>query len=361
MITHRYLVLAVFGIIFLFPFGCKKDDVNKPKTGPEWVVFNRSNSPIYSNNVLTVFSGNENTIWFGTDSGASSFHAGFWGGIRESLSYTLSHGVGRQVNAITQSKDGSLWFGLQGGGIVRYTKGGSSQAYTHFSLATDLIPSDFVAGLAGELTQLGEVYAVSVSGGGSRYTPDLLVAGEGVWHQLKTDNRIYLPYPNIPTVAINPVDYNIWFGTYSDGTTEYNGDQTFTNFALPNTYNFAIKSMAFDLAGLVWIGKSDSGVSVLNKATGVWLRHYTNSSTGGKLPQGPVNAVVTNFRTVRWFGTNHGLVQLADSTWTLYTTSNSPLPSNIINALSIDTNGNLWIGTNKGVVAFQAGGTIFGN
>jgi hypothetical protein len=51
-----------------------------------------------------------------------------------------------------------------------------------------------------------------------------------------------------------------------------------------------------------------------------------------------------------YFGSNHGLWTLKDTTWEIQTKANSPLPSDSINCIVPDMDGTLWIGTEKGLI-----------
>jgi ligand-binding sensor domain-containing protein len=118
-----------------------------------------------------------------------------------------------------------------------------------------------------------------------------------------------------------------------------------------------VNDIAFDVATNVWFAK-DIGVAALNINSNVW-QNFTRDSTRGRLPSDVVHGVATDLHLTRWFGTDSGLVRLADTAWTTFNTSNSPLPSNQVTAVRYDQRGNLWIGTANGVAAYKHGGTTF--
>ena len=69
---------------------------------------------------------------------------------------------------------------------------------------------------------------------------------------------------------------------------------------------------------------------------------------------------MTNLFETRWFGTNHGLARLQDTTWTLFNRNNTPaLGSDSITALAYDSRKNLWIWTANGVMVYNPEGTEF--
>jgi ligand-binding sensor domain-containing protein len=352
--------LLVAGITLLLMMGCNKDEGTGAKIGPVWVTYTTSNSPIFSDNIKTIFVDGENYVWFGTDKGAPYFTKGNWGGIKDSLRYAQAGGgYGYTVNAIAQSKDGSIWFGTQGGGAVRYIKNGTRFVFKRY-LQPD-VPYATIAGVSGQMTNRGEVFVSTRAAGVGRYTPSTTEIGEGVWTAI--DNSNHFTTNNIPTTTVNVIDNSIWFGTADGSVVRYDGDQDWLTSSLPPPYNnYFVLGIAFDLSDHAWIAKSDSGVSVFNNSTKEWIQHYTYGNTGGKMPRGEIKSIATDKNKMRWFGTTQGLVLLNDTTWTTYTISNTPaLPSNNITALSYDGYGNLWIGTNKGVAVYNPTGTRFGD
>jgi ligand-binding sensor domain-containing protein len=351
----------LFAIVLILMQGCKKDDGVGPKIGPNWITYTSGNSPLLSNNIKTIFVDGENNVWFGTDNGASYFNKGNWGAVRDSLRYEQYGGTfGYTVSGITQSKDGSIWFGMSGGGVVRYLKNGAQFVFKKYGQPD--VPSATVASVTGEMTNRGEAFVTTRGLGVGRYTPSQTQPGVGSWQTLNSSNS-YFQSNNVPCSALNKIDNTIWFGSDGGTVLQFDGDLTWNVFTLPSPLNnYFVLSMAFDLDGLAWIGKSDSGISVLNYSTHEWVHHYTYFNTHGKIPQGYINAVVTDNHKVRWFGTTQGLVQLNDTTFTTYNISNTPeLPGNYITALAYDFYGNLWIGTTRGVAVFNPNGTRFGN
>ncbi|MFI5253774.1 MAG: two-component regulator propeller domain-containing protein [Bacteroidota bacterium] len=362
------LFIVLVSLLSIASEGCKKNDPGAGQNiGPAWVTFTIANSPLYGNNIRAIFVDGGNYVWFATNNGASYFLKGNWGGLRDSLSSNNGGQVGYTINGITQSKDGSIWFALQGGGIVRYLRNGTQFQYKRY-IAPE-IPSNTPNCIAGMISNasLGQVFAGyhSYTIGVGKYTPSQVVAGDGQWNELDAGTSP-LPSNYVWTANLNLHDNTVWFGTYDQGAAQYDGANTWRQIQLPDIYSFPILSIAFDNFGQLWLAKNDSGVSVLNYNTGVPIHHYTYLNTRHIMPQGPVNAIaINNFNNNdRFFGTkNGGLIELNDTTWTTYTTANTPaLPSNNITALAYDTYGNLWIGTSDGGVAvYNPAGTRFGN
>jgi len=113
--------------------------------------------------VRDIFEDRDGNVWFATDVGAVRYDG------KQFRTFTTEDGLGADnVRAVTQTKDGALWFGTYGGGITRmlansvrtYTveDGLASNAIAHWSLA----PSKD-GGLWAGFTTRGGIYAGGLS------------------------------------------------------------------------------------------------------------------------------------------------------------------------------------------------------
>lgn len=361
MIRFILCALALLSLPILL-ISCKSNssDATIPP-GPVWVTFTQQNSPLLTNNVNALFTDSEGRVWIGTEAGASSFFRGSWSAIIDSLAFlrgasggsTVSH----EVKAFAEGRDGSLWFGLFGGGVRRYIRSGTASQPWH-SYNTPSIPSDQVSCIAGvKYKDPGDVWVGSVGQGIARFIPLTTNPELGTWYPPSTFSS-NLPSSLVYVIAINPLTNQPAFGT-QNGLALYDDENNiWVSYILPTAYKSPIISLAYDLSNTIWMGKW-AGVSSYNRATSDAV-HYTNANTGGKLPPGFVHAVETDLQSTRWFGTEFGLARLRDTTWTTFTRALNPeLPSDTINALVYDKKGNLWIGTPFGIAVYNESGTRF--
>ena len=333
--------------------GCRDGLKESPPVGPVWVVFTTSNSPLINNHINEIGSDNEQRIWFATDKGASAFSKQIWTGIRDQLTDSASNPI--MVTSVFQDKGGSIWFTLMGGGVERYNPSGSGAVWVRYT-ENDGLPSNFVYRGAPYLFEPGDVWFATALGIG-RFTPSKTDPVIGDWATLTAKEIPELSSNRVTFVVTNTADNTIWFGTQS-GTVirawyDYIlrwGERT------PPANFYGITAIAFDRNNNPWIGTSLSA----------WqedLRHddwteYDYQTTQGRLPRGPVNAIVADRTNNRiWFGTNGGLFGLRDTAWTIFKRSNSPLPSDTVRSLFIDYRGNLWIGTAAGIAEYNGLGT----
>ena len=362
------LFLAFIGILLASFLGCNKTSTGGGTLGPPWVVFTKANGQLSGNHVNFLYTDSEGIVWVASDSGASYFNHGSWSSMVTNLSYTTYYNGGQRteciVNSVTEGLDRSLWFALNGGGLVRYNQFAQTAVWKKYTTTNGAgIPYDLV--LAVDRGQVasngavpGEIWCATLDGVG-HFVPSINEGG--IWVNYTTNNST-LPSNAVRAVALNVNDNSVWFGSQSSGSScavyiDANL-QWQSPMILPAPFDLPIVSISFDAHNIGWFAKWQ-GVSKLNTKTLEWT-HYTNESTRGILPPGNVNSVTTDYDLTRWFGTNGGLVRLADTTWKKFNRLNTPqLPSDTITALTYDMNGNLWIGTPHGVAVYNEAGTKF--
>jgi len=79
---------------------------------------------------------------------------------------------------------------------------------------------------------------------------------------------------------------------------------------------------------------------------------YTTSNSG--LPDNRIGAITADGTGYVWIGTGGGgLAKFDGVTWAVYNTSNSGLPFDHVFSLAFDENGTLWIGTGAGLARYD--------
>jgi ligand-binding sensor domain-containing protein len=300
---------------------------------------------------------NEGKMWIATDSGANSYSANSWASYRDSLSYTNNgqsgESVARVVNSISTGSNGAIWFGLKGGGLVRFNRNSTTKVWTRFTQTTG-ISYNYVNSVAINIAY-NEAW-VGTNLGVSRYIPDPNIADKGIW--LSVDISGHVGTNKVMVVKSNVNDNSIWFATFDKGLLMYDNDITWQAFPIPSQYDPHLTTIAFDANNTLWVGRPD-GVSRLTTNTTVWKHYSYDENTNNVMPhQTAVYAIVSDLKNSRWFGTNKGLMLLQDTTWTIFNHSTTPdLPSDTIRALAYDSKGNLWIGTYNGIAVYNPNGT----
>jgi ligand-binding sensor domain-containing protein len=321
---------------------------SKVEPGPPWIVYHAGKNSLLGNAVRSLTFDRDQSIWFATDEGASNFNGRDWTNYQDELVFPGPFGDSWSVNAIARGKDGSVWFGLSGGGVRRFNRSSSRSVWTSYS--TPSLPSNMVHAIAVDIS--GNVW-VGTDRGVARFIPGSVDPSTGVWVKYGSSNS---PVPDeaIRCVGINPNDNSLWFGTSSQGVVSYDGDVDW-NISAPNNAPLPILSMAFTPENIGWFGTYADWVYRYSVKTTEWTQ-YSDSAHGGGLPDNFVNAVA--YRGSLWFGTNSGVVKFDGQSWRTWNTANSMLPSNIVKALAFDGKGNLWIGTENGAAEFNENGTV---
>lgn len=289
----------------------------------------------------------------GTDSGASGFDKGIWISLQDSLTWIEvavdTQFTRRAVNSIAVGKDQSLWFGLAGGGLKRWRKFAPSLTWQTF-IAPD-IAFNVVTSVAVDKLLTGDVW-VGTPFGLSRFIQSQTDPTQGRWEQY--DAR-QLPSVQILSIAVDFFNGCTYFGT-AGGLGFLDANSNWKQIQFPPNYQFPIAAIAFDMVGYVWLGKWQGMTRIQNNFL---ITEFTSQNTGGSLPHGAINAAVTDFSSNRWFGSNYGLVELKDTTWSRFDMKSSPLPSSVVTSLIYDKGGNLWIGTAAGVAVYNPQGIKF--
>src|SRR5467141_335333 len=224
---HRHGFRAKTGRMFLHTFlislpwlfsGCTSPTGSPPtRLSDKWLVYKQSPGRLVNNYINALLLDRGRTIWLATNDGVSSFSRGTWASLRDSLGYptgvdrTISH----RVSCIVQAKDGAMWFGLSGGGVVRYNPFSSIQVWRRY-IQPDLVWDVVLAGAADVSNQslYGEVW-LTTAFGISRF---IGAANErGYWVTYNMANTSQLPSNQIPA-CLNKLDDNtFWFGTQTGG------------------------------------------------------------------------------------------------------------------------------------------------
>jgi signal transduction histidine kinase/ligand-binding sensor domain-containing protein/ActR/RegA family two-component response regulator len=228
------------------------------------------------------------------------------------------------VQAVTQTRDGYLWFGTQEG-LVRFD---GSRFVVFSRRTTPGMPGNDVKALF-EAPD-GSLW-IGMIGGLAR-----LKDGQFTAHTIKTG----LPHDWIYSIA-GDRDGSLWLGTFGGGLLRFKDGNTTaltSGTGLPDDFVWTVLQTR---DGSVWAGTNRG----LIKKSGTAIVTYTTSDG---LPDDHVNALWEDRAGILWVGTAKGLMTIADGVFKTYSTAHG-LPNNVITAITEDAAGSIWIGTNGGV------------
>ncbi|MBV7327073.1 IPT/TIG domain-containing protein [Chloroflexi bacterium TSY] len=286
-------------------------------------------------------------VWFGTDTGVSSFALTWqqwptegnsflsltgeiWLGTPNSLQIFNGTAFATEQSSINvtalissslpTSSAGNIWVGTGANGVYRHVNG----TWQTMNRANSGLAADDVTALVQD--DQGRIWVGTGSAGVSVFDPDATS-----WATF--DDSTVLSTNNVQALAVDSMG-TIWVGT-ANGLARYNGSvwQTFTTAdGLPEN---AITALTVDATGLLWAGMENSLASFDGAS-------WTDESS--RLPNSGVNALNVQPNGTLWVGTNEGAVRFNGSSWTKYRPGNSGLRNERVRAIVSDRNGGVWFG-----------------
>ncbi|MCX6627488.1 MAG: histidine kinase [Candidatus Solibacter sp.] len=272
--------------------------------------------------ILTILAGNKGGILLGTTRGLFRL-------AEQSGPPVPVAGVVGPVVSLIEDRDGIIWAGTWGQGLIRVT-GNAVVRWT----SRDGLPEDFIRTLAEDAE--GNLWIGMRSGGLGRWKDSRLVPlgpPEGLAGSFAT------------TVAADPAG-DLWLGTWRGGLYRLrNGALESQPTPLPTLY-FTVRALAFDRLGHQWIGNWEG----LFQFDGKKYQHF-----GSELNTAyrRVSALLFDRSGALWVGTaDHGVFRFPEGRPTVPIPP-SLLPDTGVTALLEDSAGSVWVGTAKGLVKFQ--------
>ena len=237
------------------------------------------------------------------------------------------------VSAIARDpRDGSLWIGADGGGLLRVAPDGGR---TLFNVSNSALSNDSVTALC--FDRYGTLWIATYLDGLFTYTP----AG-GIRHFADTDA---LGSPNLACLAYDPDGDLVYVGTYGAGMAIVSARERKVVQRVSEDINKWISALYIDRSGIVWLG-TFNGPMCYNHSLGK-LISYNVGDTAFK-------ARVYCFHEASdgriWIGTGEGLTACdrVRGTVTTYTAADG-LSSDVVDAILEASDGTLWISTSYGL------------
>jgi ligand-binding sensor domain-containing protein len=282
---NKWMVSRIFNNLYTLT---KFDDFN-------WTIYDASNSALPATSFSNIAAENQNTIWLAT-AGAGIIR--LKDGLFTVFDYTnICLPQGSWVFSIAIDANGIKWFATEHG-LLSY----NDTTWMLYDQSNSGLPADWI-------------YNVSIDTQGNKWigtrpTGGIVKYNDSVWVVYDLTNSLWNPDYRFTSMATDPAGVK-WFAT-SDGLFRYD-DTTWSVFNKTNTplIENDCRSIAFDQAGILWLG------------------------TGGS-----------------------GLWKYDGSSWTRFYHYNSGLPQNTVCSIAIDENNNKWIGTWEGLAVFNESGVV---
>ena len=288
-----------------------------------WTVYNKSNSGILNDTVLTMEFDSQGNKWIGTYSGGlCKFDGTNW------INYNTGNSgiTHNNIRSIKIDNEGNKWIGTWGGGLCKF----DGTNWVNYKTTNSGIASNNIRSIA--IDNQGNKWIGNV-GGLSMFNGTNWVNYKPATIGIGNNNNINI----VSCVAIDNQG-NKWIGTY-DGLSMFDGTN-WINYKTTNSgiASNSITSITIDNQGNKWIGTS-LGVSKFDGTN--WVTYnLLNSGIKGNY----ITSITIDNQENKWIGSN-GLNKFEDINWVNFYKGNSDLTNNVINFISIDDQGNKWIGT----------------
>ncbi|MCX7722865.1 MAG: histidine kinase [Verrucomicrobiae bacterium] len=291
--------------------------------------------------VLSLRFDREGNLWVGTDGGGLNR-------IRRRSFYVAAASRGWVVQSVYPDAQGALWMGFNAGGVTYWRDGFVRDFGAAEGLTLNPLPGARPNFWTVFVDRDQRVWVGTRGDGLFQFMADRFEPVEGA----------AVLGPHILAIHQDRAG-RLWFGT-ENGVGCFDG-QSWSMYTTQHGLSAnAVRAIADDPAGNVWLGTVGGGLNCFRDGRFTWLRR-----TDG-LPSDNVTALMADPDGVLWVGTGNGLVRLQGTNLVVFTTEHG-LAANSVSYIVEDTQGCLWIGSNAGLTrvckraleAFASGRTNF--
>jgi signal transduction histidine kinase/ligand-binding sensor domain-containing protein len=250
------------------------------------------------------------------------------------------------INAMIDDEKGFLWLATSGAAVIRFNK--RTAAFDH------PVPAGPRAALDLCYDKNGLIWAGRQGGGILKIDP----VGIKVDYDKRYDNL----YANLPHVVVSSLycdrEKNMWYGSWDkvlykfdprSGTESiYREDEQPLSFI-----NDEIVCFDEDAGGHLWMGGKTAGLQIMDKRTGSFINYRHNPSQEGSVSDNTIHCIKRDREGRMWIGTDKG-VSICNPVRQQFTQvfllpNSRQSPKLTIYDFLRDENRNLWIGTSEGL------------
>jgi signal transduction histidine kinase/ligand-binding sensor domain-containing protein len=253
------------------------------------------------------------------------------------------------VNALVQDTDGYLWLATSGASVIRFDK-----KTGRFDMTLPAGPGIPRVALDLCIDKDGMIWAGRQGGGIIKVNPDDL--------SYTYDRRYDNLYAKLPHMVVTSLfcdkEKNIWYGSWDKVLYTFdhktNSEAVFRQNGQPGSFtNDEVISFAEDASGRLWIGGKTAGLQVMDKRTGTFYNYRHNPMQEGSLADNTINCIFIDRNGYIWLGTDKG-VSICKPSQQRFTQVFLLPDRSFSNTVTVydfyrDENKDLWIGTSEGI------------
>jgi len=272
------------------------------------------------NSVFAIVQTQDGYIWIATQEGLVRFD-----GIRFTVFDKRNTPAISENNcqALFEDREGTLWAGTEGGGLVSLKNGQFKAFTTADGLAHNIVEAIYE-------DHAGNLW-IGTLGGLSRFK-------DGRFFNFTTKNG--LPRDTVLSICEGR-DGSIWIGTEDGGLSRLKDGQLNTYTVKDGLADNLVRALCEDREGNLWIG-TRKGLSCLRDG-----RFATFNANKDGFPNDSILSIYEDREKVLWIGTLGGLVRYQAGRFTSYT-SKDGLTDDGVASIHQDREGNLWVGILEG-------------
>jgi hypothetical protein len=292
-----------------------------------WNVYNKYNSPLPTNSILSIAIDNYNIKWIGTlGGGLVIFDDKEW----KIFNTDNSPLPDNSINVIYIDAHNNKWLGTLNEGLVKF----DGTSWTIYNISNSGLPSNKIWAINSDLNDNLWI---------GTYDKGIAVFDGFNW-KVYNENNSELPSNYVTSLAIDK-NNNKWIGTFVDGLVKYDG----TNWQQYNSNNSwmpdLITALCVDESGDIWAGITywdnyPGGLYKFDESKG-WMLYTSYFSDR-------LSCIVSDLKNRLWIGTYDNGLGLIEGIFIyrdFYNSTNSPIYSDIVNCIAVEMSGIKWVGT----------------